>query len=176
MVKYLQSPIHKSFICHASTFFKSALQSTWIESQHQTISLPEDDPKIFGLFLNWLYADAWGVVTKTLQFDSPATTPSFECEALESMILLYIFAGKVQAIKCQQMILADLDRSRSCCSSERSPRLGWTAEIAHTHAYVVNQLQEEKFEDSSIIRGEPDLATLVLRETFGFFKGRIPKR
>lgn len=53
----------KSFVVHAellsyhSSFFKAATTGTWDEAKTSIVNLPEDDPKIFGIFQDWVYGE-----------------------------------------------------------------------------------------------------------------------
>ena len=47
--------IHKEFICHLFSFFRSATDGTWAEARTGVVDLPDDDPKIFEIFEHWLY-------------------------------------------------------------------------------------------------------------------------
>ncbi|KAL2063380.1 hypothetical protein VTL71DRAFT_5185 [Oculimacula yallundae] len=47
--------VQKSMICHQSEFFKSACNPHWESGKSNTITLEEEDPVIFSLFLSWLY-------------------------------------------------------------------------------------------------------------------------
>ncbi|KAK4910629.1 hypothetical protein LTR66_017420 [Elasticomyces elasticus] len=47
--------VHKALICGHSLFFDTALNGPWAETSKHTVELPEDEPKIFSLYLHWLY-------------------------------------------------------------------------------------------------------------------------
>ncbi|KAL4867076.1 hypothetical protein BDV12DRAFT_198556 [Aspergillus spectabilis] len=47
--------IHETLARKASAFFDKALSGLWKEANRRTIELPDDDPRIFGLFVSWLY-------------------------------------------------------------------------------------------------------------------------
>ncbi|KAI9676800.1 MAG: hypothetical protein M1829_002895 [Trizodia sp. TS-e1964] len=47
--------VHKAPVCEVSPFFRAALDGNFRESKEGIIKLPDEDPKIFGCFLHWLY-------------------------------------------------------------------------------------------------------------------------
>jgi hypothetical protein len=48
--------VHKSFLIRGSNFFRLALQSEWIENTAQVVKLPEVEPSVFNIYVNWLYS------------------------------------------------------------------------------------------------------------------------
>lgn len=42
-------------LCHVSTFFKAALKGGFEEAKEKRVTLKEDDPSAFNLFVLWLY-------------------------------------------------------------------------------------------------------------------------
>lgn len=57
--------IYKNLICAASKFFHAALNSNFIEGAEHTVTLPEEDPRMFQLVHTWLHSGrvADGVTT-----------------------------------------------------------------------------------------------------------------
>ena len=49
--------IHKSLLCHASSYFNAALNGGFREAFESTVALPEDDSSVFKRFQLWLYSD-----------------------------------------------------------------------------------------------------------------------
>jgi hypothetical protein len=47
--------VHEGLICASSAFFKAAMSHNWQESEKRTVRLEEDEPDLFGIYLNWLY-------------------------------------------------------------------------------------------------------------------------
>lgn len=47
--------IHKDLLCKSSAFFERALDGHFSEAQTKTIRLPEDEPDIFNILVDWLY-------------------------------------------------------------------------------------------------------------------------
>lgn len=45
----------KELLTHDSDFFKAAFNGTFAEAKSRSISMPEDNPKAFRLFVQWLY-------------------------------------------------------------------------------------------------------------------------
>lgn len=47
--------MQKALLCDSSTYFKTALNSQFIEGQTQTVNLDDEDPAIFRTYVAWLY-------------------------------------------------------------------------------------------------------------------------
>ncbi|KAL2066671.1 hypothetical protein VTL71DRAFT_2743 [Oculimacula yallundae] len=50
--------IHEAVICNKSTFFRSAFQGGFAEGSSKEMTLEEDDPAVFKLFVDWVYGSA----------------------------------------------------------------------------------------------------------------------
>ncbi|KAI9704986.1 MAG: hypothetical protein M1836_006766 [Candelina mexicana] len=48
--------VHKTPICFHSSFFQKACDGRWVEAAHVQVNLPEDDPAVFEVLVQWLYA------------------------------------------------------------------------------------------------------------------------
>jgi hypothetical protein len=48
--------VHEALITSRSPFFRNAMQGRWQEAQERTVNLTEDDPEVFSLYLQGLYA------------------------------------------------------------------------------------------------------------------------
>lgn len=77
--------VHKEMLCGVSSFFKSALNGSFREGREQTITLPEDDPDIFDLFVQWLYTKNYEIQGSDGRLDQ-----TFYTEAVQ----LYCLADK----------------------------------------------------------------------------------
>ena len=47
--------LHKALLCHRSSFFNAAFQSSFRESHEGVINFPEDSAEAFALFVPWIY-------------------------------------------------------------------------------------------------------------------------
>lgn len=47
--------VHERLIRASSPFFDRAMSGRWRESAQRTVTLPDDDPWIFGIYVHWLY-------------------------------------------------------------------------------------------------------------------------
>ena len=47
--------VHKAIICERSSFFESALKGPWREKETQTVTLPEQEPALFEVYLESIY-------------------------------------------------------------------------------------------------------------------------
>ncbi|PNP57774.1 hypothetical protein THARTR1_01932 [Trichoderma harzianum] len=47
--------VHETLICRTSDYFKTAMKAHWETSTSGSITLKEEDPEIFEIYLHWLY-------------------------------------------------------------------------------------------------------------------------
>ena len=83
----VQFSVHKDLLCETSKFFRAALLGKFKEGLEQTVPLPEDDPKVFDQFVNWLYT---GKTTLTLN---------------DTNLDLFILADKIDAARLKNDIV-----------------------------------------------------------------------
>lgn len=53
--KRVKFGVHKGILIRRSAFFRTALTGTFKEATEGTVTLQEDNPKVFGVFVSWLY-------------------------------------------------------------------------------------------------------------------------
>lgn len=85
--------IHKSLLCHHSSYFKAALEGGFEESETQVINLKDEDPKVFWGFNEWLYSG-------TVAHQRYATN-----EKWSALLDLYVFAEKRIVPKLQNALI-----------------------------------------------------------------------
>lgn len=78
--------VHKTLICNKSPFFDAACNGGFIESVEDIIHLPEDQPAVVELLLDWVY---------TGEFANPETE-SANLISWHNTAALYILADKMQ--------------------------------------------------------------------------------
>ncbi|KAF2234753.1 hypothetical protein EV356DRAFT_514890 [Viridothelium virens] len=49
--------IHENALRSKSRFFEAALSKPWAEARERRVTLPDDDPEVFKLYVQWLYTD-----------------------------------------------------------------------------------------------------------------------
>ena len=49
--------VHKDLVISRSRFFLNALRGNWKEAEENAITFPEDDPAVFGLYVQLLYLE-----------------------------------------------------------------------------------------------------------------------
>ncbi|KAI7081684.1 hypothetical protein KC356_g8962 [Hortaea werneckii] len=47
--------VHEAFLCENSAFFASASKAEWKEDEEHRVPLPDDDPSVVDMYVNWLY-------------------------------------------------------------------------------------------------------------------------
>lgn len=47
--------VHEELLTEHSPFFQAAIKKEWNESQDRNIPLPDDDPEVVSLYVNWTY-------------------------------------------------------------------------------------------------------------------------
>ncbi|KAH6671058.1 hypothetical protein B0J14DRAFT_484955, partial [Halenospora varia] len=83
--------VHKNLLCDTSTFFRNAFDGPFKEGADGVMYMPEDDPTIFELFVNWLYRD---------------TLPEMPKEEFKEQILsLSVLADKICSTRLSNSIV-----------------------------------------------------------------------
>ncbi|KAI4634342.1 hypothetical protein J4E83_001660 [Alternaria metachromatica] len=83
--------VHEGIMCARSEFFQRAMNGNWTESKERIIRLPEDDPEIFNIYINFLYTG--NVVTNAIEEPKTATHIVGEMHVLGR---LYVIGEKLQ--------------------------------------------------------------------------------
>jgi len=47
--------VHEGLICNRSDFFKNAMKEPWLELEERRVTLAEEEPDVFALYLELLY-------------------------------------------------------------------------------------------------------------------------
>ncbi|KAF2731071.1 hypothetical protein EJ04DRAFT_418566, partial [Polyplosphaeria fusca] len=104
IVRVGKDPYQEQFLAHEGTlikyseFFKRALSGSWVESDLRIITLPEDDPEIFELFLNYLYTKQLPIQEQkdytTLTEEEYGSQFNRECERVGQ---IYVMGEKLQS-------------------------------------------------------------------------------
>ncbi len=126
--------VHKNYICHYSPYFEAAFNGNFVEGANQVLDLDDTKPKIFGMFLNWLYSQE--VV------DDEGNSPS-----CSDYINLWILADRLLVPTLQTHVLAQLGISRKANEKGKSLSSGifqrvWdnTIEGSPLRAYLVEAM------------------------------------
>ena len=80
--KEVEFGIHKSLLCHVSSYFQAALTGSFKEATEGVIHLPDEKLDIFKRFNEWLYTH---VIISQEDISKPSWTP---------LLALYVFAEK----------------------------------------------------------------------------------
>lgn len=93
--------VHEQRLCDRSPFFTKAFQKEWKEGQERTIPLPDDDPGVFDLYVQWIYRG---------QIFSRMPRAEFRLldREMELLIDAYIFGEKIQDSNYQDAVLDSL--------------------------------------------------------------------
>lgn len=82
--------VHKDLLAHNSPFFKTAVSERWQEGCNNLTELPEDEPKVFKVYLCWLY----GVSPfKTMTACTRCTSNG--CPQFPELADAYVFGNKI---------------------------------------------------------------------------------
>lgn len=79
--------VHEQMLCEHALFFQSAVKKEWNEGKERTIPLPEDDPEVVSLYLNWIY-------NKRILSQSPTNEKGYDEICL--LVKAYVFGEKIQ--------------------------------------------------------------------------------
>jgi len=91
--------VHKNYICYYSPYFETAFNGAFVEGETQVLDLYDTDPTIFGIFVNWLYAQT--IINEKGQ--SPSC---------DDCVKLWILGDRILAPKLQNHALAALNQRR----------------------------------------------------------------
>jgi hypothetical protein len=84
--------VHENILKEKSDFFRIALDKKWQEGQLRKIDLPEDEPRIVGAFVHWLYEHDIAVTPAHEMMSNPDRDEQFEF-----ISHLYVFGEKMQS-------------------------------------------------------------------------------
>jgi hypothetical protein len=134
--------VHLDVICERSEFFRKAFTGGFIEANNKEIYLHEDDPKAFGLFIDWIYCKN---LYCQMHHEDPA---DITFKHIKDWLSLYIFADK---IALQELSEQALEQYKQCsegtlpCVSEIQLIYENTPEQSSLREHIVNALVEEFF-------------------------------
>ena len=114
--KQKQFMVHKQLLTSHSLFFQKALSGTWVEAKERKVKLPEDDHDTFDVYVNLLYSDQ-------ITFGPPSSTDPNVAggDELETLVNLYVLAGKLQDVKIKnKTLVAILASSKEVRSDKRT--------------------------------------------------------
>jgi hypothetical protein len=91
--------IYTELISYYSEYFRNALKKPWKEADDRVVELPDIEPQVFDVFVNWLYSQKvpeknrhW--IERTDETKHNKNCPS-HCEQVEMLILkTYVFADR----------------------------------------------------------------------------------
>jgi hypothetical protein len=100
---------HESFLTSRSDFFRRAMNGNWTEADTRVVKLPEDDPNVFGLYLDYVYTGQLTTMEKT-----PAELAALEpidfdhqiYQEYEEVFRLFVLAKKLQDVATKNAALA----------------------------------------------------------------------
>ncbi|KAF2095571.1 hypothetical protein NA57DRAFT_79290 [Rhizodiscina lignyota] len=85
--------VHRSLICGVSPFFRAACNREWREGKTGVVELPEDNPGVFGAFLQYIYTDGCDALNPT------ETLRSLDTGQVKQAINLYVLADKLGVVQ-----------------------------------------------------------------------------
>jgi hypothetical protein len=66
--------VHEGLICSRSDFFKNAMKEPWLEAEERKVSLAEEEPDVFALYLELLYVSLSAVLVRSTADPSRPTS------------------------------------------------------------------------------------------------------
>ncbi|PTB42335.1 uncharacterized protein TrAFT101_008577 [Trichoderma asperellum] len=101
--------VHEHLICRTSDYFKTAMKAYWDTSTSGSVTLKEEDPEVFEVYLHWLYCE-----TLPVRNDSPGQEGNNEYIQLAQA---YVLGEMLQDVNFKDAVLdAILIKSRSTAS------------------------------------------------------------
>ena len=107
--------IHEGILTARSEFFEDAIrQGSWKESNTRTVKFPEDNLKMFALYMQLAYT---GVISPVYYGDNSrgrthmicsCDHPEYFAEEYESLCRLYVFSEKVRDVNAKKATLSAL--------------------------------------------------------------------
>ena len=94
--------VHEAKLFEASSFFKVAFTSDFGESSERTMTLPEDDGSVFGLFVDWLYHRRYSIASP------PVQDASEDYDSLMQPVQLYALADEYDVPDLRSLILCEI--------------------------------------------------------------------
>ena len=91
----------KLFLVKSSDFFKACCKegAAWVESETKTIEMPEEDPKIFSAYLQWLYTQELvifdGFNIESVKDADLKTTEEAACLAYDRLVQFAMLADRL---------------------------------------------------------------------------------
>ena len=97
--------LHEGALIHISDFFRAAFRSSFQESRDSILRLPEDDPRVFELFVAYINAKSKKDLTTPLQ--QVLNPPDGQKVTIRDYLGLYVFAAKY-LVECLKREAIDL--------------------------------------------------------------------
>jgi hypothetical protein len=100
---------HESFLTSRSEFFRRAMNGNWKEAETRIVTLPDDDHRIFDLYMNLVYTGQFITMRKSqeelLSLDDDDWI-TFIDEEYDDIFCLYILAEKLQDTATKNTVIA----------------------------------------------------------------------
>jgi len=110
--------VHESFLTSRSEFFRRALNGNWQEAETRVIKLPDDDPEIVALYINFVYTGQLSTAKiNEKRISALGLLEFYDCieEEHDTLFSIFILGEKLQDVKAKNATMAamlDLSRSR----------------------------------------------------------------
>jgi hypothetical protein len=99
---------HTDFISRDSEFFKAALKKDWVEGKTRIIKLPDECPKVFTHYLNYVYCKR--LPTKILITKSGSTFVKDSAEHYQLLVKLYVLGERLLDDSVRDAVLLKIVR------------------------------------------------------------------
>jgi hypothetical protein len=100
---------HESFLTSRSDFFRRAMNGSWAESESRVVKLPEDDPKVFAIYVSLIYTGQLTTMLKSKEELATLDTATFRAivqAEYATLLQMYILGDKLQDLQAKNATVA----------------------------------------------------------------------
>ena len=164
--------LHKSLICHYSSYSKGAFEGRFQEAETKNLNLEEDEPEIFEMFARALYS---GLLLTSIHLDS---TKCFD------LLKLWILADKLLVPKLKNHIINLIFKNEMYHSSfDLKPHYHWiwehTSDDSKLRSFLVARYAflynlDEAFDDADDSAFPMSMLIEVIERLKSGMRSRVP--
>ncbi|KUJ22631.1 uncharacterized protein LY89DRAFT_680761 [Mollisia scopiformis] len=149
--------VHKRLLCASATMFRGAFSGQFLESQEGTMTLEEDSPAVFALYVEWLYRSSVSVISTDPHahlrdlyglyfFADKLLLPALKDKTMDAIQDVSLKHGILQSICTPEMIQKVWANTSA---SENREERGLRAFVIHAATYVLVKRAEVDPDDEA---------------------------